>query len=39
LVVQKIDIEEYRSTFLISEPPNLMVAEPNVKYKNVKDEN
>jgi len=35
----KIDIEEYRSTFLISEPPNLMVAEPNVKYKNVKDEN
>lgn len=35
----KIEIEEYRSTFLISESSNLMmVAEPNVEYKTVKDE-
>ena len=35
----KIEIEEYRSTFMISEPSVLMVAEPNVEYKTVKDEN
>jgi hypothetical protein len=34
----KIEIEEYRSTFLTLEPSNLMVAEPNVKYKTLKDE-
>jgi hypothetical protein len=36
---KKIEIEEYRSTFIISEPSNLMVAEPNIEYKTVKDEN
>jgi hypothetical protein len=35
----KIEIEEYRSTFMISEPSVLMVAEPNVEYKTVKDDN
>lgn len=34
----KIEIEEYRSTFLIAEPSSLLVAEPDVKYKTVKDE-
>jgi len=35
----KLEIEEYRSTFMISEPTVLLVAEPNVEYKTVKDEN
>lgn len=40
----KIEIEEYRlveklSAFMISELPVLMVAEPNIEYKTVKDEN
>jgi hypothetical protein len=35
----KIEIEEYHSTFLFPESSNLLVAEPNVKYKTVKDEN
>jgi len=35
----KIEIEEYRSTFMSSEPSVLMVAEPNVEYKTVKDDN
>ena len=35
----KIEIEEYRSTFMISEPSVLMVAKPNVEYNTVKDEN
>jgi hypothetical protein len=40
----KIEIEEYRlveklSAFMISELPALMVAEPNIEYKTVKDEN
>lgn len=34
----KIEIEEYRSTFLVSEPSNLMVAEHNVEYKTVENE-
>jgi len=29
----KIEIEEYRSTFLISDNANIKVAEPNVEYK------
>lgn len=33
----KIEIEEYRSTFMVSEPSNLMVAEVNAKYKIAKD--
>jgi hypothetical protein len=35
----KIDMQEYRSTFTNPKPSNLMVAEPNVAYKTVKDEN
>lgn len=35
----KIEIEEYRSVVPIYETLNLMVAEPNVEYKTVKDEN
>jgi hypothetical protein len=35
----KIEIEEYRSNFEISEPTVLLVAEPNIEYKTVKDEN
>ena len=35
----KIEIEEYRSTIMISEPSVLMVAEPNVEYKTMKDDN
>jgi hypothetical protein len=35
----KIEIEEYRSTFLMDEPSNLMFGEPNVEYKTIKDEN
>jgi hypothetical protein len=35
----KIEIEEYRSTYTMSEQSNLMVAEPSVKYKTNKDEN
>lgn len=35
----KIEIEEYRFNFVSSEPPVLIVAEPNVEYKTVKDEN
>lgn len=35
----KIEIEEYNSTFKISKPSNLMVAESNVEYKKkVKDD-
>jgi hypothetical protein len=35
----KIEIEEYRSTYSMSEPSSLMVAEPSVEYKTTKDEN
>jgi hypothetical protein len=35
----KIEIEDYHSTFLFPETSNLMVAEPNVEFKTVKDEN
>lgn len=35
----KIEIEDYRSTYIMSEPSNLMVAEPSVEYKTAKDEN
>ncbi|HMU99403.1 MAG TPA: DUF6471 domain-containing protein [Chitinophagales bacterium] len=35
----KIEIEEYNSIFMISEPSVLMAAEPSVEYKTVKDEN
>ena len=35
----KIEIEEYHFNFVTSEPPVLMVADPNVEYKTVKDEN
>jgi hypothetical protein len=35
----KIEIEDYRSTYIMSEPSSLMVAEPSVKYKTTKDEN
>ena len=35
----KIEIEEYRSVFIIPEPSMLMVAESNDEYKTVKDEN
>ncbi len=34
----KIEFEEYRSTFMISKPSNLMVAEPSIEYKTIKDE-
>lgn len=34
----KIEIEEYRSTFMISKQSVLMVADSNVEYKNVKDD-
>ena len=35
----KIEIEEYRSSFMISEPSVMIVAEQNVEYKTVKNEN
>lgn len=35
----KIEIEEYRSIFIIPEASNLKVAEPKVEYKTIKDEN
>lgn len=35
----KIVIEEYRSTIMILEPSVSMVAEPNVEYKTVKNDN
>jgi hypothetical protein len=34
----KIEIEEYRSSFIISEPSVMIVAEQNVEYKTVKNE-
>lgn len=34
----KIEIEDYRSTYIMSEPSNLMVAEPSIEYKTTKDE-
>lgn len=35
----KIEIEERGANFMISEQPNLLAAESNIKYKTVKDEN
>ncbi len=35
----KIEIEDYRSTYVMSEPSSLMVAEPSVEFKTTKDEN
>jgi hypothetical protein len=35
----KIEIEEYNSSFLNNEQQLFLVAEPNVKYKTIKDEN
>ena len=34
----KIEIEEYRSSFVTSENSNMMVAEPNVDFKITRDE-
>lgn len=35
----KLEIEEYRSSFMIIEPSISMAAEPNVEYKLTKDDN
>lgn len=35
----KIEIDEYKSTFMISTPSNSMAAETNVKYKTKKNDN
>ena len=35
----KLEIEEYRPSFMITEPSILMAAEPNVEYKLTKDDN
>lgn len=35
----KIEIEEYRSNFMSSEPSNMMVAESSVDYKTTNHEN
>jgi Domain of unknown function (DUF6471) len=34
----KIEIEEYRPTFVLSESSISMAAEPNIKYKSIKNE-
>ena len=34
----KLEIEEYRSSFMITEPSILMAAEPHVEYKLTKDD-